>query len=149
MPCELKECSEQTKEKEVIKTSETIQSNDPCVIEIDPNTKVLPERVSRIVSKGSKEVVVPGDGTCLIGTTVTHIEGDTENTWQLSKNLNTHLAMYRHFYLPKIEADFPMTVLIGTQGETKTFQKGEENDFFDWLLETPVQFTCGVVVLTS
>ena len=36
----------------------------------------------------------------------------------------------------KIEADFPMTVKIGTGGKTKTFQKGQENKFFDWLAES-------------
>ena len=45
--------------------------------------------------------------------------------------------MYREVYLPKIEADFPLTVLIGTSGQTKTFDKGEEQDFFDWLVEDP------------
>ena len=45
--------------------------------------------------------------------------------------------MYRPWYLPKIEADFPMTVIIGTNGQTKTFAKGEEQGFFDWLIEDP------------
>ena len=29
-----------------------------------------------------------------------------------------------------------MTVIIGVNGETKTFQKGEEEKFFDWLLDS-------------
>ena len=28
-----------------------------------------------------------------------------------------------------------MTVIIGVKGETKTFKKGQENEFFDWLVE--------------
>ena len=53
----------------------------------------------------------------MIGTTVVHIEGDTANTMILSRDLNTHIATYRLYYLPKIEADFPMTVTIGTNGD--------------------------------
>ena len=62
----------------------------------DPNTRLLPKQVEKIVSKGSKEALVPGDGTCLIGTTALHIEGDTEQTTQLAKNLNTHIGMYKN-----------------------------------------------------
>ena len=58
-----------------------------------PNIRSLPQQVQNIVSSGSKEAVVPGNGTCLIGTTAVHIEGDTENTTQLAMNLNTHIAM--------------------------------------------------------
>ena len=54
----------------------------------------------------------------------------------MQKNLNTHIAYNRDYYLNKIEADFPMTLTIGTKGETKTFDNGEENDFFDWLLQS-------------
>ena len=81
--------------------------------------------------------MVPGNGTCLIGTTAVHIEGDTENTTQLAMDLNTHIAMYRDIYLPKIEADFPLTVTIGVAGETKIFPKGQEQEFFDWLMSSP------------
>ena len=102
-----------------------------------PNIKSLPQQVQNIVSSGSKEAVVPGNGTCLIGTTAVHIEGDTENTAQLAMNLNTHIAMYRDIYLPKIEADFPLTVTIGVAGETKIFPKGQEQEFFDWLMSSP------------
>ena len=122
--------SEIEEKLKIIKEREDIEPNKIVAIETDPNTRMLPEPVKKLVSKGSKEATVPGDGTCLIGTTTTHIEGDTENTRQLSRNLNTHIAMYRPVYLPKIEADFLMTVLIGTQGETKTFLKGHEQEFF-------------------
>ena len=78
--------------------------------ETDPNVRSVPHSIKKLVSEGSKEAIVPGDGTCLIGTTIVHIQGDVENTVQLSRNLNTHLATYRDIYLPKIEADFPLTI---------------------------------------
>ena len=60
-----------------------------------------------------------------------------ETTIELARDLNTHLAMYRHIYLPKIEADFPLTITIGVNGQEKIFNKGQEQDFFDWLAEAP------------
>ena len=30
-----------------------------------------------------------------------------------------------------------MTITIGVNGEKKHFQKGQEQDFFDWLAEAP------------
>ena len=133
------------KREEVVKEKSFKENHDErSTVEITktnyknyPNIRNLPKQVQNIVSSGSKEAVVPGNGTCLIGTTAVHIEGDTENTKQLAMNLNTHIAMYRHKYLPKIEADFPLTVTIGVSGETKIFSKGQEQDFFDWLMSAP------------
>ena len=92
---------EHTPQKENIKTREISENFT------NPNTRMLPKQVKELVSEGSKVAVVPGDGTCLIGTTTTHIEGDTENRVQLSKDINTHIAMHREVYLPNIEADSP------------------------------------------
>ena len=98
-------------------------SISPKKIEIpDPNVRNLPDKVKQMANEGSKEAVVPGDKMCLIGTTALHVEGDVENTTQLSKNLNTHIAQNRVYYLPKIEADFPLTVIIGTNGLSKVFE---------------------------
>ena len=102
----------------------------------DPRVKELPTLVKQVVKKGSKEVESTGNGSCLIGTTALHITGDEEQTPDIARDLNTHIAQYRKHYLPKIEADFPLTITIGTNGLTKTFQKGEENEFFNWLAES-------------
>ena len=102
----------------------------------DPRVKDLPILVKEVVNNGSKEVESTGNGSCLIGTTSLHITGDEEQTHQIARNLNTHLAQYRNTYLPKIAADFPFTITIGTNGKTKVFKKGEENKFFDWLAES-------------
>ena len=102
---------------------------------MDPTVKDLPGEVKEIVSKGSKEKVIPGLGNCLIGTTEAHIAGDVENTTQLSRDLNTHMAMYRAIYLETMI--FPLDITIGVNGETKYFEKGQEQEFFDWLLEAP------------
>ena len=69
----------------------------------DPNVKTLPKEVQVLVSEGSKEAIAPGNGTCPIGTTALHIAGDTI---QISKDLNTHIASNRDWYLPKIEGNF-------------------------------------------
>ena len=123
------------KEKPTEETNlETTTEKKSATDKDDPNTRLLPKQVEQIVSKGSKEAIAPGDGTCLIGTTALHIEGDTEHRTQLAKDLNTHIGMYRDIYLPKIEADFPLTVTIGVAGKTKTFLKGQEQEYFDWLV---------------
>ena len=72
----------------------------------DPKTRSLLKQVEKLVSKGSKEAVAPGDGTFLIGSKALHIEWDIENRTQLAKNLNKHITMYKHRYLPNIETDF-------------------------------------------
>ena len=91
---------EVAKEKPIEKTSnETTTTKRTLPVKInDPNTRSPPKQVQNVVSEGSKEAVVPGNGSCLIGTAVLHIEGDIENTPLLAKNLNTHMAMYREVY---------------------------------------------------
>ena len=37
--------------------------------------------------------------------------------------------------MPKIAADFPFTAQIGIKGRTMRFEEGEEDLYFDWLLE--------------
>ena len=54
----------------------------------------------------------------------------------MSRDLNTHEASYRDYYVAKIKADFPLRVTIGTNGKHKDFKQGEENQFFDWLMES-------------
>ena len=100
----------------------------------DPNIKELPDIVKQVLEEESWEYVVKGDGPCLIRTTAAHTVGDQDHFEQLARDLNTHEADYRDEYMEKIKADFPMEVTIGIKGESKTFQKGEENEFFDWLV---------------
>ena len=103
--------------------------------EKDPRVKELPESVKEMVDEGSKEVESTGNGSCLIGTTALHITGDEEQNQLIASDTNTHIAFNREYYLDKIAADFPITVKIGTNGRTKRFEKGEEDIYFDWLLE--------------
>ena len=90
----------------------------------DPSVKDLPEAVKSIVNEGSKEVIRTGNGSCLIGTTAVHIAGDEDFTPECASNLNKHLSKHRNYCLNKISADFPLTVKIGINGDTKTFRKG-------------------------
>ena len=66
-------------------------------------------------------------------TTSAHIDGDQNNWPQYARDLNTHQALYRNYYIEKISADFPLTVTIIVKGEVKVFEN--PNDYFDWLLE--------------
>ena len=50
------------------------------------------------------------------------------------------MSKHRNYYLDKISAEFPLTVKIGINGDTKTFRKGEEGSFFDWLTGSPDSF---------
>ena len=102
----------------------------------DPSVKDLPEVIKKIVKEGSKEVNITGNGSCLIGTTAVHIAGDEDSTNEVANDLSMHMSMYRSTYLDKISADFPLTVKIGTRGATRTFEKGEEGSYFDWLIES-------------
>ena len=97
----------------------------------DPNIKELPDIVKHVLNEESFEYIVTGDGPCLIRTTAAHTKGDQDEFEQLARDLNTHEARYRNKYMKLIEADFLMKVTIGVKGETKTFKKGQENEFFD------------------
>ena len=91
----------------------------------DPIVNELPEPIKQLVSEGSKEARSIGDGTCLIGTTSLHITGDLLDTEQISRDLNRHIAYrpYRPYYLCKIQADFPMTLIIGVDGKKIHFRR--------------------------
>ena len=117
-------------EGQIHKQCINIKPNDPNIVE-------LPKQILGIVNEGRKENVVPGKGDCLIATTAAHTAGDVENTVQLARDLNTHIAMYRPYYLPKIQADFHLNITIGVNGGNKILNKGQEQNFFDWLAEAP------------
>ena len=53
----------------------------------------------------------------------------------LGRDLNTHMAEYREYYSDKIV--FPLTITV-SGGQRKTFDLGEENDFFDYLVVSPL-----------
>ena len=79
----------------------------------------------------SEEYVVKGDGPCLLRTTAAHIFGDENEGVNMARNLNKHQSNNRKYYMDKIGADFPLTVKLGSGGNTRIFQDGEE--FFNWL----------------
>ena len=118
------------------KGKELYNTIQPNLENKDSNIKELPEIVKNLIEEPSFEYVITGDGPCLIRTTAAHIKGDQDDFVQLARDLNTHEAEYREKYVKLIEADFPMTVTIGVNGETKTFNKGQENEFFDWLVDS-------------
>ena len=100
----------------------------------DPTVSELPETVRELVSDGSREAHSIPNGSCLIGTTSLHISGDHDQTTFIARDTNKHMLSYRTNYLQKIQADFPLT-LTGTKGKKIHFKKGEEDKFFDWLVE--------------
>ena len=92
--------------------------------EPDPMVKEVPNQIKKLVSDGSKEAIAPGNGTCLIGAPSIHLQGDIDQTIQISRDLNTFIGTYRGWFMDKIEANFPITLTIGVNGETKFFDKG-------------------------
>ena len=104
--------------------SSDLKNKDPCIRE-------LPDIVQQLLEEKSFEYVVTGDGPCLIRTSAAHTNLDQEEFVQQARDLNTHEAEYRKEYIKIIEADFPIEVTNGVNGETKIFKKGQENDFFD------------------
>ena len=100
----------------------------------DPNLRELPADVKPLVEKDSKEFIVTGDGPCLLRTTAAHMYGDEEEWPQLARDLNTHQALYRGYWEDKISADFPCTITVGVNGETKELANSTE--YFDWLQES-------------
>ena len=75
-----------------------VKNCDPVALK-DPNVVELPEKVKQLVSQGSKEARSTNNGTCLIGTVALHISGDLEETELHARNLNTHIAPNRDYYL--------------------------------------------------
>ena len=100
----------------------------------DPRLRELPKSVKPLVEVGSEEYVVKGDGPCLLRTTAAHTMGDENEGPQLARDKNTHMSMYRNVYQEKNAADFPLTVTVGVNGETETFETVTE--YFDWLQES-------------
>ena len=120
--------------KEIL-SNQTNEVQEVTVVTKDPAVSELPETVKQFVSEGSKEAHSIPNGSCLIGTTALHTTGDHDQTKPLARDSNTHIASYREYYLQKVQADFPLTLTIGTEGKKKHFKKGEEDKFFDWLVE--------------
>ena len=87
-----------------------------------------------MVEANSQEYVVKGDGPCFCRTTAAHVYGDEEKGIELARDLNTHMALNRDYYVNKISADFPLEITIGISGENKWFENS--HDYFDWLLES-------------
>ena len=107
---------------------EVVVTNDPTVSE-------LPVTVREFVSDGSKEAHSIPNGSYIIGSTSLHIAGDHHQTTFLARGANKHISSYRSYYLEKLQADFPLTLTIGTDGKKKHFKQCEEDRFFDWLVE--------------
>ena len=98
-----------------------------------PNVKELPKRV-KILHPDCLEYCVRGDGACCLNCLAAWIYLDATHGPVLGRDLNTHLAQYRPYYKNKLP--IPLTVTV-SGGLLRTFDKGEEDDFFDYLLESP------------
>ena len=97
------------------------------------NVKELPNGV-KCMYPDSLEYCVAGDGACCLKCLAAWIYLDSSQGPLLGRDLNTHLAEYRPYYREKIV--FPLTITVAG-GQRKTFDIGEENDFFDYLVESP------------
>ena len=95
--------------------------------------KELPD-VVKCLYPDSKEYCVPGDGACCLNCLAAWIYLYATKGSSLSRDLNTHLAEYREYYLNELV--FPLTVTV-SGGERGVFEKGEENVFFDTLVSYP------------
>ena len=122
--------------KNTTMNNKIISSSDEPKRSKDPNLRELPEAVMSLVEKGSLEYVVTGDGPCLLRTTAAHTEGGEEGGPQLGRDLNTHQGMYRDEYIEKIRHLFPLEITIGVNGESKRFDIGQEQDYFNWLVSS-------------
>ena len=98
-----------------------------------PNVKNLPENVQSL-HPDCVEFCIPGDGACCLNCLAAWIYLDATYGARLGRDLNTHLAQYREYYKNKLV--FPLTITV-SGGLLKTFDKGEEDDFFDYLRESP------------
>ena len=97
------------------------------------NIKELPEKVKHL-HPDCLEYCVRGDGACCLNCLAAWIYLDETQGPQLGRDLNTHLAQYRPYYKDKLV--FPLTITV-LGGLLRTFDKGEEEEFFDYLLESP------------
>ena len=97
------------------------------------NVKDLPTCVSSLYPD-SLQYCVPGDGACCLNCLAAWILLDVSRGPQLARDLNTHLAEYKQYYINKLS--FPLTITIAG-GERIVFVEGEENDFFDMLVSSP------------
>ena len=118
------------KEKEKY-TKEIEQVNEET--KLPPNVKELPPCVKSLYPD-CVQFCVAGDGACCLNCLAAWILLDASLGPQLGRDLNTHLAEYREYYINKLS--FPLTITIAG-GEMKVFDVGEENDFFDMLVTSP------------
>ena len=115
------------KEKDKKKRENEKQSSLPS------NVKELPTCVKSLYPD-SLQFCVPGDGACCLNCVAAWILLDVARGPQLARDLNTHLAEYRPYYINKLS--FPLTITIAG-GERIVYDEGEENDFFDMLVTSP------------
>ena len=101
---------------------------------MQPNVKELPEGV-KCLYPNSLEYCVLGDGACCLNCLAAWIYLDSSQGPVLGRDLNTHMAEYREYYSDKIV--FPLTITV-SGGQRKTFDLGEENYFFDYLVVSPL-----------
>ena len=101
-------------------------------MEVDDNVKELPPSV-KCLHPDCIEFVVPGNGACCLNCLAAFIYLDANEGPKLGRDLNTHMATYREEYKKRLS--FPKSVTIGN-GKVLNFEEGEENKFFDTLMES-------------
>ena len=100
---------------------------------LPPNVRELPACVRRLYHD-SLQFCVPGDGACCLNCVAAWILLDVLRGPQLARDLNTHLAEYREYYIEKLT--FPLTI-TSAGGERRIYDEGEENEFFEMLVTSP------------
>ena len=109
------------------------EKNNVSLKDLPPGFKELPNSVKNLHPE-SVEFVVPGNGACCMNCLGAWIMLQVSEGTQLSRDMNTHLAEYRDEYVNKMP--FPRTICLGPTGEKKMYRKGEQNKFFDTLVES-------------
>ena len=114
------------KENETKKIDRTQTIKSPNLsVELPYNVTELPPEV-KCLYQGSKEYHVPGGGACCLNCLAAWIYLDVKEGSALSRDLNTHIAEYTHYYIDKIS--FPLTITVAG-GERIVFDVGEEEHF--------------------
>ena len=99
---------------------------------IHPDVKELPRNV-KILHPECVEFIVARNGACCLNCLAAFIYLDPKEGPTLGRDLNTHIATYRRTYLKRLI--FPQSVTIGN-GKVLSFEEGEEDNFFDTLVES-------------
>ena len=119
-------------EKKLPKRTDNKKVENPTNMEIDTDVKELPPSV-KCLHPNCLEFVVPGNGACCLNCLAAFIYLNPQEGPALGRDLNTHIATYRSEYIKRLS--FPRSVTVGN-GKILNFEEGEEDKFFDTLVES-------------